>query len=194
MPWAVTKGLPAEPRALEQEPLVLQVLVWLSCVPKCTKRNSPGRGQWLQAAGPAQAWLLGLGQAMLIPKREKEQSQSDSSTETTPDRQQRTLLVSPKWFQTPQRTLTGFKPSSCPSASPGRQQDHSSPYLGHGHIPYPDQIGSSLCCASSLLLFTLSWCEEGEQILSLAWAGRGKQKTEVQTSHLQNGIYWWEQN
>lgn len=49
---------------------------------------------------------------------------------------------------------------------------------------FPDQIGSSTCCASSLLLFTLSWSEVGEELFSLAKAERRKLMTEIQISHV----------
>lgn len=49
---------------------------------------------------------------------------------------------------------------------------------------FPDQIGSSTCCASSLLLFTLSWCEVGEEFFGLAKAERRKQMREIQIFHI----------
>lgn len=49
---------------------------------------------------------------------------------------------------------------------------------------FPDQIGSTTRCASSLLLFTLSWCEVGEELFTLAKAGRRKQMREIQICHI----------
>lgn len=48
----------------------------------------------------------------------------------------------------------------------------------------PDQIGSGTHCASSFLLLTLSWCEVGEELFSLAKAERKEQMIEIQISHI----------
>lgn len=90
-------------------------------------------------------------------------------------------------FSASERMLTGFKQGFCFSVVEQAQKGSETipaPIWDMDTFCFPDQIGSSTCYASSLLLFTLSWCEVRVELFSLAQAKRRKQMTEVQISHI----------
>lgn len=99
---------------------------------------------------------------------------------------QRARPVSPERFSAAQRMLTGFKQGFCSSVVERAQKGSetiSAPIWDMDTFCLQIRL-AAVCCASSLPLFTLSWCEVREELFSLAKAKRRKQTTEVQISHI----------